>query len=202
MIIAQVGRILDERGVEPGAILFFVQRQIIHTESRCIELFFQVLIDFGQCTEFLLLTLEDFNAEQGVMPPIRQPGYLHAGIAYTVVAEQIEIGEILVGEIPVMRMLVVHVADVRKEFTHLDLKPVRQRTGLQPGLLEFHIATRFDRQQGGRIEIGIDARREANLGAAKVESLFGTTVRVVMAVVGTMCVADAISLAKQFLNLS
>ena len=59
--------------------------------------------------------LQRLDAEQGVDGEIRQPGHLHAGVLQAVKAEQVEVGQVLVREVPLVWVLPVDVAEIAQE---------------------------------------------------------------------------------------
>jgi hypothetical protein len=90
-----------------------------------------------------------------------------------VFTEQVEIGQILVDEVPLMGMLPVDITEIAQEFSALDLEPVGQEAGLEIAFFQIHPTVAVDGQIGGGVEIRIDGGGEGDFRLAKVEAVLG-----------------------------
>jgi hypothetical protein len=93
MLATQIRRDLGEGGEEPRAVLGLAQ----------VERVLLRVADGG--AEDLLVALQGLAADEGVEGQLRQPGQLQAGVLQPVEAEQVQVGQVLVDEVPLVRVL-------------------------------------------------------------------------------------------------
>ena len=96
MVESQVRTKLGEERPQARAVLAVTQAR---------RLAFFILVD--ERADTLLVALQEFGTEERVHRQIGQPRQLHAVVLQSVIAEQVQVGEILIDEIPLMLVLVV-----------------------------------------------------------------------------------------------
>ena len=116
----------------------------------------------------LVLALQRFEAHERVDRQRGQPVDLHADLVDGA-AEKELVGERLVDEIPLVRVLPVHVPDPAEELPELDLQPGHELARLNEGLLGLDFPA-GDGQHRPGVEVGVHRSREGHLQLAQVEA--------------------------------
>ena len=103
MVDPDLGCDLGEGGPESRAVLGvaeFQRRPVVVAQGRA---------------EDLLVALQALDAEQGIEGQLREPRQLNPGVLKPVRAEQVEVRQVLIDEVPLMGMLPIDIAEVAEE---------------------------------------------------------------------------------------
>ena len=97
------------------------------------------------------------------------------------VAQQVEVGEVLVGKVPLVLVLVIQVANVAEELATLEpaSHDGKARVANQPSSRWTVLA--FDSDESGSVEVGIDGCGEREFGSPQIHAVrLSATVLVTM----------------------
>jgi hypothetical protein len=87
--------------------------------------------------ELLVLPLQQLGSDLQVEGELREPGELESFLVQAVPAEEQLVGEVLVDEVPLVRVVRVRVADPAQELPPLELQAEGEAAGLEEDLLRF-----------------------------------------------------------------